>query len=224
MASRKNGEFSRRRFFESAGLLVSGCGLLSVAPRLNAEQPFDSLPPSLWKNQRQNGLIMIRRPAPTRLESKLKIVSSAEPGEPLVVNGQVFAPDGVTPVEGITVYAYNTDAQGYYGEDRMEYPPRLFGWMRTDSYGKFELSTIRPGPYPNMNIPAHIHFSLWGAGYPLQWVEELRFTGDPYITSSMLDEDSRLGDFGTIRELKRTPDGALTCGLSVKLQRETNFR
>lgn len=181
MAYRKNGELTRRRFFEGATLLVSGCGILSVAPRLNAEQPFDSLPPSLWKNQRQNGLIMIRRPAPARLESKLKIVSSAEPGEPLVVEGQVFAPDGVTPVEGITVYAYNTDAQGYYGENRMAYPPRLYGWMKTDAAGKFELSTIRPGPYPNMSIPAHIHFTLWGAGYPLQWVEELRFKGDPYL-------------------------------------------
>ena len=224
MAYREEAGFSRRRFFEGATLLVSGCGLLSVAPRLNAEQPFDSLPPSLWKNQRQNGLIMIRRPAPARLESKAKIVSNSEPGEPLVVEGQVFAPDGVTPVEGITVYAYNTDAQGYYGENHTEYPPRLYGWMRTDAAGKFELSTIRPGPYPNMHIPAHIHFSLWGAGYPLQWVEELRFKGDPYLTSSLVDEDSRLGEFRTIRELKRAADGTLQCCLLVKLQRETNFR
>lgn len=224
MAYRKDAEFSRRRFFEGATLLVSGCGLLSVAPRLKAEQPFDSMPPSLWKNQRQNGLIMIRRPAPARLESKLKIVSSAEPGEPLVVEGWVFAPDGVTPVEGITVYAYNTDAQGYYGEDRTEYPPRLYGWMKTDANGKFELSTIRPGRYPNMNIPAHIHFSLWGAGYPLQWVEELRFTGDPYLTSSMVDEDSQFGEFRTIRELKRSGNGTLRCDISMRLQRETNFR
>jgi protocatechuate 3,4-dioxygenase, beta subunit len=224
MTLRKNTEFTRRRFFEGATLLVGGCGLLSVASRLDAEQPFDALPPSLWKNQRQNGLIMIRRPAPARLESKLKIVSSLEPGEPLVVEGQVFAPDGVTPVEGITMYAYNTDAHGYYGENRMEYPPRLYGWMRTDADGKFELSTIRPGPYPNMNIPAHVHFTVWGAGYPLQWVEELRFTGDPCLTASMIDEDSRLGEFRTIRELKRSGNGTLRCGLSVKLLRETNFR
>jgi len=224
MAYPKGAEFNRRRFFEGASLFVGGCGLLSVAPRLNGEQPFDSLPPSLWKNQRQNGLIMIRRPAPTRLESKVQIVSSSEPGQSLVVEGQVFAPDGVTPVEGITVYAYNTDAQGYYGENRMAYPPRIYGWMKTDAAGKFELSTIRPGPYPSMNIPAHVHFTLWGAGYPLQWVEELRFKGDPYLTASMMDEDSQLGEFRTIRELTSLGNGTLQCRLAVKLQRETNFR
>jgi hypothetical protein len=223
MAYRKNAEFSRRGFFEGATLLAGGCGLLSLASRLNAEQPFDSLPPRLWKNQRQNGLIMIRRPAPARFESKLKIVTSSEPGEPLVVVGQVFAPDGVTPVEGITVYAYHTDAQGYYGENHAEYPPRLYGWMKSDAAGKFELSTIRPGSYPNMHIPEHIHFSLWGAGYPLQWVEELRFKGDPYLTSSMVDEDSRLGEFRTIRGLTRVENGPLRCSLSVRLQLETNF-
>ncbi len=224
MDYRERAEFTRRRFFERATQLVSGCGLLSMASRLKAEEPFDALPSSVWRNQRQNGLIMIRRPTPLRLDSKTQIVSRSEPGEPLVVEGQVFAPDGITPVEGITVYAYNTDAKGYYGENRAEYPPRLYGWMKTDAAGKFELSTIRPGPYPDMHIPAHIHFSLWGAGYPLQWVEELRFTGDPYLTSSMVNEDSRLGEFRTIRELTRDAGGTLHCGLSVRLQRETNFR
>jgi hypothetical protein len=74
-----------------------------------------------------------------------------------------------------------------------------------------------------MHIPEHIHFSLWGAGYPLQWVEELRFKGDPYLTSSMVDEDSRLGEFRTIRGLTRVENGPLRCSLSVRLQLETNF-
>jgi|SRR5271165_3404870 len=224
MANRESAPLSRRRFFEGVTLLVGGCALLTVPRRVKAEQPFDSLPPGLWKNQRQNGLIMIRRPVPAHLAATTRIVSSSEPGEPLVVQGQVLAPDGATPVEGITVYAYNTDAQGYYGENRMAYPPRIYGWMKTDAAGRFELRTIRPGPYPNMNIPAHVHFTLWGAGYPLQWVEELRFKGDPYLTASILDEDSQLGEFRTIRELTRVADGTLQCSLSVKLQRETNFR
>jgi protocatechuate 3,4-dioxygenase beta subunit len=63
----------------------------------------------------------------------------------------------------VTVYAYNTDAEGYYGENRAEYPPRLHGRMKTDGDGRFELR-ILPGTYPEMRVPAHIQSSLWGAG------------------------------------------------------------
>jgi protocatechuate 3,4-dioxygenase beta subunit len=91
------------------------------------------------------------------------------------------------------VYAYNTDAQGYYGENQKEYPPRIYGWMKTDTAGRFESHTIHPGNYPGMQVPAHIHFELWGAGYPLQWTAELKFHCDRYITSTMLADDERKG-------------------------------
>ena len=222
MVHKQKAKISCRRFFEGAALLISGCGLL---PRsLNAEEPFDAVPPNAWKNQRRNGLIMICRPAPGRLGPTTRIVSNSEPGQPLLVQGQVFAPDGITPVEDLTVYAYNTDAHGYYGENQKEYPPRLYGWMKTDSSGKFELRTIRPGWYPNMHIPAHVHLTVWGAGYPLQWVEELRFKGDPYLTSSTTEEDAQRGEFRTIREVSRSDDGMLRCSLKIRVERESNFR
>ena len=31
--------------------------------------------------------------------------------------------------------------QGYYGENRREYPPRIYGWMKTGPAGRFELLT-----------------------------------------------------------------------------------
>src|ERR1039458_8660758 len=69
-----------------------------------------------------------------------------------------------------------------YGENRTEYPPRIYGWMKTNAAGGFELRTIHPGCYPGMRVPAHVHFVLWGGGYPLQWTEELKFEGGRYIT------------------------------------------
>jgi protocatechuate 3,4-dioxygenase beta subunit len=165
----------RRQFFKLAALALT-------AHELEAEEPFDSPPPSAWPNARANGLAMIRRPAPTRLQWRVQIAGQDEPGESLIVTGRVFAPDGETPAAGVTVYAYNTDAEGYYGENRAEYPPRLYGWMKTGGDGRFELRTILPGTYPGMRVPAHIHFSLWGAGCPLQWVDELRFEGSRYIS------------------------------------------
>jgi len=193
------------------------------ALRLRAEEPFDSLPASLWKNARQNGLVMIHRPAPSQLAWQTQIVKKGEPGEPLMVTGRVLAPDGRTPAGDVTVYAYNTDAEGYYGENRAEYPPRIYGWMKTDATGRFELRTIRPGCYPGMRVPAHVHFVLWGGGYPLQWTEELRFEGGRYITPELVREDAKLGDFHTIQRLSRAGDGVLRCGLQIRIGRESNF-
>ena len=206
---------SRRRFLWTTACL----GLVGRAAR----EPFDSLPAGAWQHARQNGLVMLRFPAPSRLSWQTQIARSDEPGEPLVVSGRVFAPDGRTPASGVTVYAYNTDAQGYYGENHKEYPPRIYGWMKTDPAGRFELRTIRPGHYPDMRIPAHIHFSLWGAGYPPQWAEELRFQGDPYLTEAVAAEDAQRGPFRTIQPLVR--DGGLwRCEIKIRLARETNFR
>jgi protocatechuate 3,4-dioxygenase beta subunit len=155
---------------------------------------------------------------------RTQIARNDEPGDPLVVDGQVFAPDGRTPAPGVIVYAYNTDAQGYYGENHAEYPPRIYGWMKTDDSGRFELRTIRPGSYPGMRVPAHVHFELWGGGYPLQWTEALRFEGDPYLRPDDILRDRRLGEFHSIRPLTRTPDGVWHCRREIRLQRETTFR
>jgi protocatechuate 3,4-dioxygenase beta subunit len=142
---------TRRSFF----LKTAGLALVS---RLKAQERFDSLPASVWKNARQNGLVMIHRDTPAELFSHAQISAPGEPGEPLVVAGQVFVPDGRTPAAGVTVYAYNTDAEGYYGKNRAEYPPRIYGWMETDAGGRFELCTIRPGRYPKIRVPGACSF------------------------------------------------------------------
>ena len=72
------------------------------------------------------------------LDWKTVIVSKEEPGEPLLVCGVIYGPDGKTPVEGATVYVYQTDANGYYYQGNKTGPPRLQGRMLTNSSGKYE--------------------------------------------------------------------------------------
>ena len=139
------------------------------------------------------------------------------------VTPRSYATRSPAPSSDSSVYAYNTDAQGYYGENRKEYPPRIYGWMKTDAAGRFELRTIRPGSYPDMQVPAHIHFVLWGGGCPLQWTEELKFEGDRYLTPDALTVDAQLGDFHTIQRLTREEGEMLHCSFKIKLQHETNF-
>ncbi len=215
---------SRRLFLQNttwAALTIGG--LITQASGSDEPDPFASLPKSVLENARNNGLIMIHRPAPAVLSSHTSIVAQTEPGKRLIIEGQVFTPDGKTPAEGITVYAYNTDAEGYHGAHHKDYPPRLYGWMKTDVEGRFELHTILPGHYPAMRVPAHVHFTLWGSGYPPQWVDELRFEGGPYITPEMLAEAEGKREFSSIRPLTRAENGILHCQFKIRLQRETNF-
>jgi hypothetical protein len=74
-----------------------------------------------------------------------------------------------------------------------------------------------------MKVASHIHFSFWGGGYPPQWVDELRFEGDPYLTPAMIDEDRAHGEFATIQPLTRNSDGGLHCTVRFKLQRTCTF-
>lgn len=162
--------------------------------------------------------------APANLPWHADIAGPEEPGERLVISGRVFAPDGETPVAGIIVYAYHTDATGHYTKNGTMRPPRLQGWAKTDTAGRFEFSTIRPAAYPGRSIPAHVHFILRGAGYPRQWVDELRFEGDPFVTSRMLADAVAAGKFGAVRPLERGTDGALHCSVNFRVERTSNFK
>ena len=63
------------------------------------------------------------------------IVPSGEPGDPLVVAGRVFRPDGEHTVAGVVVYAYTTDKDGYYSPDGKVGHPRIKGYMKGDPDG-----------------------------------------------------------------------------------------
>ena len=104
--------------------------------------------------------------------SRAVIAPPGEPGERLVVTGRVFGPDG-KPIAGIAVYAYHTDAKGYYRADRKMHgpdaPPRLEGRLITAPDGSYRIETIKPAPHPSRTVRAHIHFNFHGGGLPDQY-------------------------------------------------------
>jgi protocatechuate 3,4-dioxygenase beta subunit len=87
------------------------------------------------------------------------IAGKSEPGERLILTGTVFDGDDGKPREGVTVYAYHTDARGHYCSKPWG-RPRLRGWARTNAEGRYEFHTIKPGPYPMRRNPAHIHMTI----------------------------------------------------------------
>ena len=152
-----------------------------------------------------------------------RIAPAGEPGEPLVVAGHVWDPSGEEPAAGVVVYGYHTDVEGLYARNGKNRPPRLHGWVKTDASGRFEFTTIRPAAYPGRTNPAHIHFVLWGGGYPRQWADELRFEGDPLLTPAMIDESWQRGRFATVRPASRSGDGVSRCTLDIRLLTVSNF-
>lgn len=190
-----NMAMDRRDFLAGAAI---GAGLLAGRIRSAAAQPHDMEPPG--------GAV---------LTGRVELAPAGEPGEPMIVSGTVFAPDGRRAMAGLTVYAYHTDARGLYARDG-GMMPRLRGWMVTDRAGRYEVRSIRPAPYPNRSIPAHVHFNAWGAGTPRQGFEQLEFEGDPLVTDERMAQSRRLARFGMVRRMERR-DGVWRCTFDMRL-------
>lgn len=159
---------------------------------------------------------------PANVSWKTKIVAEAEPGEPLIVSGTIYAPDGRTPLEGISLFVYQTDATGRYsttGTDGDNRDTRIHGLMRTDKDGRYEFRTIKPGSYPASRNPAHIHAYVSGPGYPEYWIDEYHFADDPFVTTDMRDKVGGAGNFSSILTLTRGSDGVLRGVRDIKVER-----
>ncbi len=144
------------------------------------------------------------------LGSVAQLTEADEPGERLRVTGTVYGTDGETPVAGVELYVYHTDARGYYAEDDVmgNDHPRLNARLITDAQGRYELRTIRPGAYPAGGVAAHIHYIAEGGGY-LQQSFELQFEGDPELEDWQLERARDLGRFSPIRPAEKDADGVL---------------
>ncbi len=113
-----------------------------------------------------------------------------EKGQKLIVTGTVFKIDGRTPAPNVIIYYHQTDSDGYYSprNDRPENQTRhghIRGWGKTDANGKYTIRTIRPGPYPGREDPAHIHLM----------VKEPEIANEYWLDDLVFDDDKRLIPF-----------------------------
>lgn len=139
---------------------------------------------------------------------KTAIVTEGEKGEPLVITGTIYAPDGRTPLEGINLFVYQTDAAGVYTTSRGDNRnTRIHGLLRTNNEGRYEFRTIRPGSYPGSRQPQHIHAYVSGPGYPEYWIDEYHFADDPFVTDDMRRRFAGKGNLSSILTLTRGTDG-----------------
>jgi protocatechuate 3,4-dioxygenase beta subunit len=110
-------------------------------------------------------------------------------GQRILVFGRVLDSDG-RPVPDALVEVWQANASGRYRHAVDSFPGPLdphfdgLGRVVTDSLGRYEFMTIKPGAYPwgnhhNAWRPAHIHFSLFGRAFTQRLVTQMYFPGDP---------------------------------------------
>jgi protocatechuate 3,4-dioxygenase beta subunit len=105
----------------------------------------------------------------------------------LIVSGTVFQPGGKKPAADIIIYYWHTNSEGYYAADASTDPKskshgRLRGWVKTGKDGNYSIYTIRPAPYPNEDLPAHIHLSIKEPHIEDEYyTDDLVFDDDPLL-------------------------------------------
>lgn len=157
--------------------------------------------------------------APDDVSWKAVLADEKDEGEPLIISGTVYEKDGKRGAPNILIYAYHTDAKGFYGRGKDEHPHgKHHGWMLTDERGRYEFRTIKPAPYPARDTPAHIHFTLTGIDFKEYWIDDIWFEGDALITPAITKKQmTGRGGFSGILKLEKKVGGILHGERNIKL-------
>jgi protocatechuate 3,4-dioxygenase, beta subunit len=167
-------------------------------------------------------------------DSDLTKQHAEEPlGERIIVSGKVLDDDG-HPVRGALMEIWQANAAGRYKHKNDNHPAPLdpnftgYGRVLTDNDGHYSFVTIKPGAYPWKNHenawrPAHIHFSLFGAGILSRLVTQMYFPADPLlpfdpIFNSIPDESSRTRLISVFDWLTTKPEHALGYRFDIVLR------
>ncbi|MGH6950471.1 MAG: intradiol ring-cleavage dioxygenase, partial [Vitreimonas sp.] len=117
------------------------------------------------------------------LSANVRLAGLDEPGERLILRGRVLAHDTGAPAAGVVIYAHHTNSEGLYANGSNENiwarrHGRLRAWARTGPDGTYEFGTIKPAPYPDMSMPAHIHLYVLEPGRRPYWIDDAVFAGE----------------------------------------------
>jgi protocatechuate 3,4-dioxygenase beta subunit len=141
---------------------------------------------------------------PERIQSIDTSDGWKEKGKKILVTGTVYKLNGVTPAPNVLMYYWQTNTKGLYAPEKgmNELAIRhghIRGWIKTDEHGHYAIYTIRPAPYPDGNIPAHIHLSVREPELDNEYfIDELVFDDDKLLTPEHLASVENRGGSGIL--------------------------
>lgn len=169
---------------------------------------------------------------PTNIKSTDTSAGWTEKGQKLLVTGKVFKLDGKTPAPNVIIYYWQTDNNGYYSprqgmDEKAKRHGHIRGWVKTDENGKYSIYTIKPAPYPNENIPAHIHTSIKQPNIENEYyIDEFVFDDDKLLTGDKRKALENRGGSGILRVLisgdLQIAEHNIILGLNIPNYPETN--
>lgn len=160
---------------------------------------------------------------PATLTSAARIGPGIDEGQPLAVDGVVYQSDSETPAAGVIVYAYQTNAAGRYANGAAttiwsRRHGRLRGWVKTSADGRYHFDTIKPAPYPNDTIPAHIHLTVLEPGKRPYWIDDIVFDGEFGVTPAYRESMINQGGNGIV-PVRRDASGKAVVVRDIILER-----
>lgn len=202
---------TRRDFLRNVSLSAAALPLLLNCNGLaQASDEKASILDRLRKNAQPRGAeAMGAIEVPDTVSWRTAFPVTADDGEPMVISGTVYRPDGKTPAPNTLIYFYHTDKYGIYGRDGQPKHGRFRGWMLTDKKGRYEFSSIRPASYPNSTQSQHVHMTVTGLEAREDWIDSILFEGDRFLTARERQTSGRRGGFNPIVTLAKGRDGIM---------------
>ncbi len=201
---------SRREFIRNTLIAAAGMPLLvnCKSSSVFAGDDISKVLAELKKNARTKGTEgMGAIDVPDTVSWRTSFDVKPDDGDPMVITGTVFKPDGKTPAPNTLIYFYHTDKFGIYGREGQPKHGRFRGWMLTDAKGRYEFASIRPASYPNSTISQHIHMTVTTLDSREEWIDSILFEGDRFITPRERDGAGQRGGFQPIVSLVKGKDG-----------------
>ncbi len=200
----------RRDFLKSALIAAAAFPVLAGCKVETLAQKADTKLALIKKNAQGvgvEGMGAIDAPANVTWQTAFKIVP--DDGEPMIISGTVYKPDGKTVAPDTLIYFYHTDKYGIYGRSGQHKHGRFRGWMLTDARGRYEFASIRPASYPNSTQSQHVHMTVTAEDRKEDWIDSILFEGDKFLTVRERDMAGRKGGFNNIVKLVRAEDGIM---------------
>lgn len=210
---------NRRHFLKrAAAAVVAFPLLLSCKSDTLAQKSEDNVLNLIKKNAATAGTEgMGASGAPDTVSWKTVLAKKSDEGEPMVISGKIFQPDGKTFAPDVLIYLYHTDAYGNYGKKGEHKHGRFRGWMLSDPKGRYEFSTIKPASYPNTTFAAHVHMTLTGENFKEDWIDSILFEGDKFISAQERSQAGKKGGFNPIVKLEKDAAGIWRATRDIQL-------
>jgi protocatechuate 3,4-dioxygenase beta subunit len=112
---------------------------------------------------------------------RTNLVPEGSKGTPMKLTGTIFKEDGSTPLEGVSIEAWQCDENQHYDNTSDDYLFR--GATKTNKDGNYHFDTIMPVPYeasPDSWRPAHIHL-LVSSPDCQDLITQVYFKGDQHL-------------------------------------------